>query len=1133
MKILKSVILTMALLLSTALSAQTITSVHGTLSDDMGPLMGATVCEMDANGRIIESAVTDLNGNFTMKVRNTKDKIRFSYVGLKTVTLPINKTTYVLKMQSATKLKEVTVTSKKRMQGNTLPIPQREISYATQTINMKEFEGLGITSVDEALQGRIAGLDIVGVSGDLGKGSTMRLRGASSISSLTDSNPLIVVDGNIREVNLDNFDMQGANDEKFAELLNINPEDIASITVLKDAAATAVYGSQGGNGVIELTTKRGVRGKPKVTYSLKLTGTYQPKGYDLLSGDDYTMMLKESYFNPKQDDNASNMKRIPEINYPTATDGFSDWRQYRDNTDWRDAVTQWGLRQNHYATISGGGEKASFRIGAGYDHETGTIIEQKMNRFSTRVNLDYNVSNRIRVSTNFSLTYSKYNDNYDGLLSIALRKMPNMSIYQIDPVTGGYTDTYFNMRKLSDAEIQARGGTDVFANDQRGLKNPVASAHLAKKTRTGYDMNPELIINYNLLGLDDEHWQLNWRGSVYMNINNQYNDSFYPQELESKNWEDQVNRSETYSSKSVSFNTKQTLTLIPAFPNKDHALMMMGRFELTSGSGSSQSTSGYGLPSTNGAIVSPSAGGMISGMSSGYNPWRSMYYTFSTHYAYKGRYVADFTLRADGTTKFGPSNRWGYFPSVSLKWIVSDEPWMQKLKPTLSMLAVRPSWGRVGNQPNQNYLYTSKYTSADKYIDMAAMKPDNIRLADLRWQLVTSYNMGIDLGFMDGRLNLTIEGYQQTTTDMLMGGFRIPSSSGFATVPYHNNGKMRNTGWEFHINTNRMIKIGKFSMDMNANFGNNRNEILEMDEYILENKNTTYDYKNRTVLTRVQLHNPFGAIYGFKYKGVYQYNYNTVKKAVEGMTKEQIYAWWDNFVAEGKTAPVAVGADGRVILEGNNVPKRMMYDYRSDDTGHDGTFPGFNGGDAIYEDLNHDGQINALDITYLGSSLPKLTGGFGFSFNYGQWRLSTQFTYRVGNKIINLARLDAEAMISNNNQSQAVNYRWRQEGDITPIPRAMYGSESNYNTLVSDRFVEDGTYLRMSYAQLNYSVNKKHLKWIGLSRLSFYASINNPFVLTKYSGVDPDINFGGESPATDGAQTPRSRSYTLGITVDF
>ena len=1126
--------MTLALIAATTVGAQTITSVHGTLSDDMGPLMGATVCEIDGTGRIINSAITDLNGNFTMKVKSDKDKIRFSYVGLKTQTLPINKTTYNITMTSATQIKEVVVKSKKRATGNGLPIPEREISYASQKIDMKEFEGLGITSVDEALQGRIAGLDIIGNSGDLGSGSTMRLRGAGSLSTLTDSNPLIVVDGNIREVNLDGFDMAGANNEKFAELLNINPEDIATINVLKDAAACAIYGSQGGNGVIELTTKRGVRGRPHVTYQLRLTATHQPKGYDLLSGDDYTMMLKEAYFNPRQDDNASDQNRIPEINYLDDTGGFAEWRQYRDNTDWRDAVTQTGLRQNHYVTISGGGEKATFRISGGYDHETGTMIQQRLNRFSTRVNLDYNVSERIRVQTNFALTYTKNERNSDDLLAIALKKMPNMSIYEKDPVTGENTGNYYTIPQLTDEELAARGGTDVFSDDQRTYVNPVASAYLAKNEQRTYDMNPELVMNYRLLGLDEDHWQLDYRGSVYMNIANHYNDSFYPQELKRVRWENKVNTSSTGSSKSVSFNTKHSLTLTPSFKNKDHSAMLLGRFELTSGSSSSQSTSGYGLPSTGGSIIRPAAGGLVDKPSSGFNQWRSMYYTFSGHYAYKGRYVVDATVRIDGTTKFGPGNRWGYFPSVSLKWIISDEPWMQKLKPTLSMFAIRPGWGRNGNQPGQNYLYTSKYGSTNMtYIDMTGVRPLNIRLTDMKWEVITSYNGGIDLGFFDGRLNLTIEAYSTTRSDMLMSNFRIPSNAGFTTVPYHNNGKMRNTGWEFHINTNRVIKAGKFSMDINANFGNNRNEILEMDEYILENKNSTYGYANGETLRRVQLHNPFGAIYGFRYKGVYQYNYNTFKNAVAGMTKEEIYAYWNDFKTAGKTAPVAVNADGQVILDANNVPLRMRYDYRVDGTGHDGSYPGFNGGDAIYEDINHDGQINALDITYLGSSLPKLTGGFGFSFNYGDWRLNTQFTYRVGNMIINKARLEAEAMTGNNNQSQAVNYRWRKEGDVTTIPRAMFGSTSNYNTLISDRFVEDGDYLRMSYAQLTYSLKKKYAKAIGLNGVRVHCSINNPFVLTKYSGVDPDIAFGGEDPAIDWAQTPRSRSYTLGITFDF
>ena len=1092
-------------------SAQ-ITSVRGTLSDDMGPLMGATVCEIDATGRIIESTVTDFDGNFTMKIRNVKDKIRFSYVGLKTVTLPINKTTYIIKMVSATMIKEVVVKSKRRMQGNNLPIPQREISYATQSISMKEFEGLGITSVDEALQGRIAGLDIIGNSGDLGSGSTMRLRGAASLSSLTDANPLIVVDGNIRDVDLSNFDIQGANNEKFAELLNINPEDIANINVLKDAAASAIYGSQGGNGVIELTTKRGAKGPAKVTYSLKLTGTYQPDGYDLLNGDDYTMMLKESYFNPAQNDNASN---VNELNYDPS---FSEYQQFNNNTDWRDAVTQWGLRQNHYVSVSGGGEKASFRIGGGFDHETGTIIEQKLNRFSTRVALDYTISQRIKVSTNFSLTYTKNDRNSDNLLWLAMKKMPNMSIYEQDPITGADTDRYYTMLQSgSNIFNESRAG----ANDnQKAYVNPVASAHLAKNQQRTYDLSPELIINYQLLGMDEDHWQLNWRGSVYMNVFNQYDDSFYPAELKTVSWQNGLNTSYSGSSKSVSFNTKQTLTLIPAFKNKDHSAMMMGRVELTSGSRTGSSTSGKGLPS--GGVESPDAGGLITGLSSWYSEWRSLYFTYSAHYAYKSRYVLDFTLRADGTTKFGPNKRWGYFPAVSGKWIISDEPFMKFAQKWLSMLALRPSWGKTGRQPRQDYLYVSTYVSGNKYLDMNAMRPEKIRLTDMRWEMNNSYNLGIDFGLLDDRLNLSLEIYQQKTTDLLNENYRIPSNTGYNTVAIRNGGELRNTGWEFHINTNKLIKKNKFSMDFNATFSNNRNEIIDMDAYVLESKNSVFAYNNREWLRRVQIGNPFGAIYGFRYKGVYQYNYDTFA----ALSPEEREA----FLASGKTAPVALNAQGKVITDAEGNPVRMMYNYSNDASGKNYKFCG---GDAIYEDVNHDGNIDALDIVYLGSSLPKLNGGFGFTFNYGAWRLTTQFTYRIGNKILNLARLDSEAMISNDNQSQAVNYRWRKEGDVTSIPRAMYGGNTNYNTLVSDRFVEKGDYLRMNYAQISYAINKKHLKWIGLNRISVYASVNNPFVITKYSGVDPDIVNNGYDPAMDNAQTPRSRSYTLGLTVDF
>lgn len=1109
----KYIVLLLALVCCTIASAQ-IKTIHGTVSDEFGPLMGATVCEMDANGRIIESAITDLNGNFSMKIHNVKNKVRFSYVGMATQTLRIDRTTYKINMASKTQLKEITVKSKRRMSGNNLPIPEREISYATQSLDMKKFEGLGITTIDEALQGQIAGLDIVANSGNLGSGSTLRLRGTSALSSLTDANPLIVVDGNVRNIDLSGVDLATANNEKFAELLNINPEDIASLNVLKDAGATAIYGSQGANGVLEFTTKRGSKGAPRVSYTMNLKATYQPKGYDLLSGDDYTMLLKESYFNPEQDDNAS--QNIPEINYDP---NFSEYEQYNNNTDWVDAVKQVGFLHKHYLAISGGGEKAAFRIGAGYDSEKGSIIKQSMDRFSTRVALDYDVSERIRVSTNFVLTYTKYKRNYDDLLAIALKKMPNMSIYEQDPVTGLDTDRYYTMRQDASSIFHESAAGRI--DNQRAYVNPVASANLAINNQQIYDIDPELVINYRLLGLDDDHWQLNWRGNVHVHVINDNSDKFYPSELKTVAWNDNsVNTAYNKNSKSVELNTKHTLTLIPAFKNKDHSAMMMARVELTSGTASGQDNAAKWLVGS--GITAPDASGINTGLNSWYSQWRSMYYTVSAHYAYKSRYILDASLRADGTTRFGPNKRWGYFPAVSMRWNVIDEPFMKPLRKYVSMLSIRPSWGRVGSAPNKDYLYTSTYVTSNRYLDTEAMVPENIRLTDLKWQTTSSYNLGFDLGLLDDRFNITFELYRSTTTDMLNKDYRIPSNTGFYTLPYYNSGKMRNSGWEFRINTNRLMKAGKFVMDMNANFGNNRNEILEMDEYVLNSLNTTYNYENGAYLQRVQLFNPLGAIYGFRYKGVYQYNYETFKN----MNAEERAA----FMASGKTAPVATNAAGEVIMDAEGAPLRMRYNYTNDGNGKN--YP-FNGGDAIYEDINNDGNINALDIVYLGSSLPKLTGGFGFTFSYGDWRLNTQFTYRVGNKILNLARLNSEAMIGNNNQSQAVNYRWRKEGDVTSIPRAMFGNNSNYNTLVSDRFVEDGSYLRMGYIQLNYTLGSKMLKPLGINRVSLYASANNLFIITKYTGVDPDVAQSGYAPAVDWGQTPRARSYTFGMTVDF
>lgn len=1092
-KLLLSLLLSLSL--SSVLAQKAGDMISGNVSDAYGPLMAVNIVEIDAANRITAHGTTDVNGNFSFRIANPKDRLRISYVGCETQTLPINKTYYKIVMKDNTQMiQPVTVKGKKKIQSNmALPIPERELSIASQSIDMKEFEGLGMTSVDEALQGRISGLDIIMNSGNLGAGTTMRLRGVSSING--SSEPLIVVDGNVFESDYkDGFDYTNATQEQFAELLNVNPDDIATINVLKDAAGTALYGSQGANGVIEIKTKRGTVGKTRLSYSYRATLTHQPKGLRMLDGDQYTMLMKEAYYNPKLSDAASD---IIEFNYDPS---WSEYEMYNNNTDWRDEVIQTGLLQKHQVSIQGGGEKAVFRISAGYDHQTGTVIKQVLDRFTTRVAFDYFVSDRINISTNFNFTYTDNHRNYSDLLGIAYQKMPNLSVYEQD-AQGNNLPYYYHMLNDYSAEL----------SDQYGMVNPVALANEATSEESTYQIQPEFLLRYNLLGTQDDETQLKYEGKVLFTIFNKYNDTYYPSSLVTSNWSNSNNNKVNNDShKSSAITTTHTLTFIPAFHNPDHSFMALARFQLTDGNSKGQSSSLYGLPS--GTIRSIASDGIVSSVGTTTGQWRTVYLTFSAHYAYKGRYIADFTLRRDGSTKFGDSNRWGNFPALSFRWNVSDEPWMERVK-WISMLSIRPGWGIAGNAPGSEYLYFSRYSNGDSYNGKGSIYQNNIRLNRLQWEEKETWNVGFDLGLFDSKLTADFNIYTQTSRQLLMYNEAIPSSSGFSTLSVLNDGKMRNNGWEFNIRTNRMINIGKVNLDLNVTFANNRNEIIEMDPTILQNRNKDFNRDNGSYLARVQLNNPFGSIYGFRYKGVYQYSKYTPEE-VPGVS--------------GPNAPVARDVNGDVIYDkyGLTVPVVFCYDSNNNTSIYE-----FKGGDAIYEDINHDGQINELDIVYLGSSLPKITGGWGFRLTYGRWTWNNQFNFRVGNKIANLARMNAEKMYDNTNQSAAVNWRWRVEGDIAEIPRALY--KSGYNFLGSDRFVEDGSFLRLNYTQLSYSFDNKFLQNIGLSQLRLDFSVRNVFCITGYSGCDPEVGYGGTGVASDNARTPRAREYQLGLTVQF
>lgn len=546
------------------------------------------------------------------------------------------------------------------------------------------------------------------------------------------------------------------------------------------------------------------------------------------------------------------------------------------------------------------------------------------------------------------------------------------------------------------------------------------------------------------------------------------------------------------------------LTWMPRLDTKLHSLMLYGSWQMNIAKTKYQEFERSGLSSTDATDVNN--WGQIQNFNSSKTEGRNMAFLASTHYMFLNRYIFDASARWDGSSRFGSDNRWGFFPSMSGKWIVSSESWMKSTEKWLSELSVRAGWGVTGNRPDYEYLYFSRYNSFNtSYGDIAAIKPASLQLSNLKWERSSSYNVGIESSFLDYRLRVVANIYKRRTENLLFRDQTIPSTSGFSSISYINAGTMDNKGWEFELSTDRMIKKGKWQIDMSLNLSNYRNTIVELDPTVLSAYNKDFDYQNGSYLTRLQIENSFGSIYGFRYKGVYQYD-----------------KYQEN--NPSATAPVVRDANGNVVRDAKGKPVPMYYAYGTSSAYQ------FRGGDAIYEDVNSDGTIDELDIVYLGNSNPKFDGGIGLTVKYDRLSLNIFSNFRVGGKIINYGRMYAESMYTTDNQSIATNWRWRKDGDVTGIPRALY--QYGYNWLASDRFVENGSFFRIKQITLNYSFDPKALKRVtGLSNLSMALTLNNLFTFTKYTGADPEVSPNSLGVSADNNHTPRSRYFTFALNV--
>ena len=1052
--------------------------ITGTVSEVLGsskePIMGANVVLVNSQGRYVRGAVTDMNGNYNLQVpADSKNlKLKVTYIGMKPQTVNYTGQTHLnFTLENAANVKEVTVTGQ-RGSRDPMGISRMEQTSSVQKLDLSEIvETSPVTSVEEALQGQIAGLDI-SLGGDPGASSSIRIRGTSSLSSSNE--PLIVIDGVPQEVDIsDDFNFSTANAEDFGALLNIAPANIESIEVLKDASATAIYGTKGANGVLLINTKRGAMGKTKFSFSSKFTFKQEPESIPLLNGAQYVSLMQDELWNAanaKGLGSASNEMDMlfnnAELNYdPT----YRYYDEYNVDTDWLEAVKRNAIITDNNFSMTGGGEKAVYKLNLGYYDEQGTTRGTGVQRLSAGMKITYNFSDRLRVRTDFNFTNTNKDANVlSNARSIAMNKMPNLSPYYIDDVTKQSTGVYFT------PESDFQGG---YSSNY----NPVAMVNEGYNKTTQRNEKMTITLEY------DFPFHLQYQGWVSMNMTTTKNKKFLPLEATGVLWNNSnANQSTDATSDAFSLQTENKLIYNNTFAEK-HKISATALMKTADSQSFSYSSVTRGNASAN--LSDPVVGSVVASSGSGNSERRSVSLIGQAVYSFDNRYVLRGTINYEGNSTMGKSKRWGTFPAFGAAWNIDQEHfWSDAIKQWLNTAKLRLGYGWSGSSPSGASIYLGAYKSLGQYMNMSAIVPDRMQLDNLKWETTREMDFGIDLRLFN-KLNVTFDYYDKETSDMLLKDTSLPVTTGYSSVKYINSGKMSIKGVELRFDY-EVFRNKDWTVSVNANVSRNINKVKELPSTW---KYENYSFGNGNYALRIVENAPVGTFYGYRYLGVYQ---NTEETYARNAAGDVMYDW-----------------QGKVITMKN---------------GTEQVYPG----DAKYEDVNHDGVINENDIVYLGNANPKFFGGGGFQVRWKYFTLTTFFYGRYGQKVINGARINLENMRGKANQSTAVLHRWRSEGDQTDIPRALYGM--GYNYLGSDRFVEDASFIRLKTLSLSFNCPKNWLKNLGITRLNIFATGYDLFTWTDYKGQDPEVRM--PSPTSlvkDTATTPVSKRFAFGVNLDF
>lgn len=981
------------MLLPLCVSAQQI-NVQGTVKDAVGGVPGASVIVKGTT----DGTIADIDGKFSINVP-AGAVLEVSCIGYVTVEVPAGngQTPLTIVLNEDTELlEEVVVVGYGTMKKS-------DLTGAVAAVNSDKIKDSPAANVGQALQGKVAGVQIID-SGSPGSNVNIKVRGLGSINNC---DPLVVIDGVPTDLGLN----------------AINTEDIERIDVLKDASATAIYGSRGANGVVMVTTKRGKSGDGKISVNANFSLQTPTNVPQMLNAAQYAQLSNEMMANSGRNTNPD----------------WADPASLGAGTNWLGELLGTGRLQKYNVSYSGGNDKTNYYVSGGFLDQTGVVRNVGYRRFTFQSNSDTQVRRWLKMSTNITFsTDTKSSGSYS--IGDTMNALP---VFAVKDADGEWT------------------GPEGNAEWYGSVRNPIGTTEVNKSETKGYNILANISAEISFT-----KW-LKFKSTFGYDAKFWFTDSFTPKYA----WKPiQVEVSKRYRSDNKSFtNLWDNYFLFDhTFAKKHHLSMMAGTSaQWNSYDYMSGEKSGFLFDSVN----QMDNGQEVEYLNGSKSEWSLMSLMARVNYSYDDRYLITATIRRDGSSRFGRNNRWGTFPSVSVAWRPSKESWFPENN-VVNDLKVRGGYGVTGSQASvSNYGYLATYDTGVYSFGTAGTEQPSLYSASLanpsiHWEDVAQSNIGIDLAMFNSRVQFSVDGYIKNTRDMLVKA-SIPITSGFedTTTTYANAGKVRNQGVEMQLHTVNIAGEWNWETDISATY--NTNKIIDLNSavpYYINQVNNSY-------LTMLQKGYPINVFYGYVTDGLFQ-NQTEV----------------DNHAFQPGAAP----------------------------------------GDIRFRDLNNDGVINEEDRTVIGNPNPTWLFSMNNTVEWKGLELSVYLQGVAGNSIYNANNIENTGMAAAMNQTAAVLDRWTGEGTSNFMPRAVYG-DPNQNCRVSDRFIENGSYLRVKNIMLAYSFPSRMLQKIHVHGLRLSLICENVATISKYSGFDPEVSING----IDQSRYPIPRTYSVGLNINF